>query len=96
MNQQAILLELEKQLSLNGLSEEVKQAIVIRLTKTILERITLSLVETLTEEEAEKLTTMQEQGFLNEVFDFLFEKHPELEGKVVVITRDVIAEFLAA
>ncbi len=96
MNQDYIIKEVEKRILIENLPEEARNEVVIRLGEAIIERTILTLVTSLTEDEARTVIELQENGSLEELFSYISEKHPEVEGKVLTITDDVITEFLTA
>lgn len=96
MNQDYIIKEVEKRLLIENLPEEARNEVISRLSEAIIERTILTLVTSLTEDEARTVTELQENGSTEEIFSYISEKHPEIEAKVLTLTDDVIAEFLAA
>lgn len=87
---------IEDRLELSAFPQNVKDAIVVKLAENILERTHLTIAETLTEDEAGDVTAMMKNGKIENVVNFLSEKHPELDEKIVQVSNDVIAEFLEA
>lgn len=87
---------IESKLGLSTFPQNVKDAIVVKLAENILERSHLTIAETLTEDEAGEVTAMMEGGKIEAAMNFLSEKHPEIDEKIIAISNDVVAEFLEA
>lgn len=94
MNYQTLTQNLEAKLSIADLPKKTKDEILLKLGQAILERTNLTIIESLSEEEAKNVTLLLEDGKLEEVMNFLSEKHPELDEKIVAISNDVVREFL--
>lgn len=96
MNYQELLQSLEEKLDLTGISQEVKENIIIHIGDSILERTMLAITESLSEDEAGLATTYLQEGDIEKFLLLLSEKHPELHNKVVAISQNVIEEFVEA
>jgi hypothetical protein len=87
---------IEEKLDLSTYPEEVKSSIIIKLAENILERSNLAIAEALTENEAEEIASLIKHGKIEVAMNLLSEKHPELDEKIIVISNEIIAEFLEA
>lgn len=96
MNYQELAQELEEKLDLKDVSQEVKEDVITHIGDSILERTMLAIAEALTEDEATLAKKHLEEGNIELFLNLLSEKHPELDGTVVQISQDVIAEFVEA
>ncbi len=87
---------LEEKLDLTGISQEVRDTIIIHIGDSILERTMLAITASLSEDEAGLATTYLEEGDIEKFLQLINENHPELNDKVVSISQEVIAEFIKA
>jgi hypothetical protein len=94
MNYTTFIDGLKQMLDISDLPEEAQEEIVSVLSQNILTRTNLAIASMLQEDEAEKMNELLEKGLLNEAISFLSEKHPELDEKVVEISKEVVDEFL--
>lgn len=96
MNFTTLTQTIEEKLELTTYPQNVRDAIVVKLAENILERSHLAIAEALTEDEAGIVTAMMKNGKIEDVVNFLSEKYPELDEKIVTLSNEVIAEFLEA
>jgi hypothetical protein len=96
MNYQTFIEGLENTLQISDFPDEAKEEIVVTLSQNILTRTNLAIASILSEEEAKTMSDFLENGELEEAMNFLSDKHPELDDKVVAISKEVVDEFLKA
>ncbi len=94
MNYTTFIEGLTDKLQISLLPEEEQAEIITTLSENILTRTNLAIASMLDEDEARIINEFLEQGMLEEVMDFLGEKHPELDETVIAISNEVVAEFL--
>lgn len=94
MNYTTFIEGLTDKLQISLLPEEEQAEIITTLSENILTRTNIAIASMLHEDEARIVNEFLEQGQLEEVMDFLGEKHPELDEKVIAISNEVVAEFL--
>lgn len=94
MNYTTFTQGLLEKLAISDLPKEAQEEILSALSQNILTRTNLAIASMLHEDEALKMNELLEKGLLEEAMTFLSEKHPELDEKVVEISKDVVDEFL--
>ena len=94
MNYTTFIEGLTDRLQISLLPEEEQAEIITTLSENILTRTNLAIASMLDEDEARIINELLEQGMLEEVMDFLGDKHPELDETVIAISNEVVAEFL--
>ena len=94
MNYTTFIEGLTDKLQISLLPDEEQAEIIATLSENILTRTNIAIASMLDEDEARIVNEFLKQGMLEEVMDFLGEKHPELDETVLAISNEVVAEFL--